>query len=135
VGNSKIKGRRLLPGKTQRRAFEMHAGGVTGIQTSTGSALEDVQRAFRRGEGLGVRDLLQASQETFYGDRRELFYESAWLLVHYLRDGAPEWVDGRFPQLVLYVSEGYPGEVAFRKVYGDPADHEVNFGEYVKKFH
>ena len=78
--------------------------------------------------------MLDASPEIFYGERSRLFYASAWLLVHYLRDGSPEGAANRFPQLLLYLAEGYPQLAAFRAVYGAVDSADAEFRSYVKQF-
>lgn len=107
VGNSRVKGGRLLPGKTLTRRFEMQRGGtLLNVQTAAGASLEEAKRALRAGKGLGVRALLEASPEILYGQTSSLYYASSWLLVHYLRDGSDGWARQRFPQLLLYLVEG-----------------------------
>jgi hypothetical protein len=134
VANSRIKDGRLLPGKTLKRAFEMHMGGVFSMQTAAGGRLDEAKRALREGKGLGVRAMLESSPEIFYGQRAGLFYASSWLLVHYLRDGDASWAEQRFPRLLLYLAEGYPQAAAFRTVYGPPEASDAAFRGYVKSF-
>ena len=78
--------------------------------------------------------MLEASPEIFYGEDRALFYASSWLLVHYLSDGGTGWSTDRFPQLLLYLAEGYPPGAAFRTLYGDPEAADAAFRQYVKSF-
>lgn len=134
VGNSQVKGGHLLPGKTLARKFEMQRGIVLNVQTAAGASLEEARRALRAGRGLGVRAMLEASPEIFYGEASSLYYASSWLLVHYLHDGAEGWARQRFPQLLLYLAEGYPQMAAFRSVYGPPESADAAFLEYVKAF-
>ena len=61
-------------------------------------------------------------------------YASAWLLVHYLRDGTPESAGTRLPQLLLYLAEGYPQLAAFRATYGPVIAAGDDFHRYVKAF-
>lgn len=44
------------------------------------------------------------------------------------------WAEEKFPALVLYLAEGYPGQEALREVYGSPAELEAQFREYVRSF-
>ena len=134
VGNSAIQKGRLKPGKTFARKFAFEGGRVVAFQTGAGERLEDAREALRRGEGLGVKQMLEASPEIFYGEDRALFYASSWLLVHYLRDGGTGWSADRFPQLLLYLAEGYPPGAAFRTLYGDPEAADAAFRQYVKSF-
>ncbi|HEV8239996.1 MAG TPA: hypothetical protein VGS57_11560 [Thermoanaerobaculia bacterium] len=134
VGNSRIQNGRLQPGKTLTRLFEMQSGGVFIVQTTAGGRLDEAKQALRYGKGLGVRTMLEASPQIFYGEKSTLYYASAWLLVHYLRDGGAGWAQGRFPQLVLYLAEGYPQTAAFRSVYGAPEAADAEFRKYVKSF-
>lgn len=134
VGNSRIQDGRLQPGKTLTRIFEMQRGGVRIVRTTAGSRLEEAKQALRQGKGLGVRAMLEASPNIFYGEKSSLYYASSWLLVHYLRDGGAGWAQARFPQLVLYLAEGYPQTAAFRSVYGPPEAADADFRKYVKSF-
>ena len=134
VGNSRIQDGHLQPGKTLRRTFEMQSGGLRNVQTTAGGRLDEAKQALRQGQGLGVRAMLDASPQIFYGEKSSLYYASSWLLVHYLRDGAAGWAQARFPQLLLYLAEGYPQMAAFRSVYGAPEAADADFRKYVKSF-
>lgn len=134
VGNSAVQKGRLQPGKTFARKFAFLGGGVAALRTEAGFNLDEARTALRKGKGLGVKELLEASPEIFYGERSRLYYASAWLLVHYLRDGSPESAASRFPQLLLYLAEGYPQLAAFRAVYGPVAAADDDFRRYVKEF-
>lgn len=134
VGNSRIRDGRIQPGKTLLRTLEMHMAGVVNVQTVAGGRLQEARQALRRGAGLGVRAMLEASPEIFYGEKSSLYYASSWLLVHYLRDGGEGWAQQRFPQLLLYLAEGYPQAAAFRNVYGAVESADQAFRQYVKTF-
>lgn len=134
VGNSAIEHGRLAPGKTLKRKFGFERGRLVGFETGAGARLDEAKQALRRGAGLGLQQMLEASPQIFYGEKANLFYASSWLLVHYLRDGAPDWAAARFPRLLLYLAEGYPQAAAFRSLYGDPAAAEPAFRQYVKTF-
>jgi hypothetical protein len=116
------------------RKYTFEAGELIDLRTGAGASIEEVKRALRQGKGLGVRAMLDASPDLFYGARRDLFYSSSWLLVHYLRDATPGWSSDRFPQLMVYVAEGYPPLAAFRAVYGSPEAADAAFQRYVKSF-
>lgn len=134
VGNSEIRKGRLVPGKTVRGKYVIAGGGVARIDTSGGQQLDEAKRALRKGEGLSLRDLLGAEPDTFYGERRSLYYASAWLLVHYLRDGGDGWATERFPKFLLYLAEGYPAEAALRALYGPIDVADGAFRDYVRSF-
>ena len=44
------------------------------------------------------------------------------------------WDEEKFPQLMLYVAEGYPPLEAFKQVYGDPDELDDAFQRYIRKF-
>jgi len=135
VGNSDVRRGKLTPGKTRRARYELiRAGGARLVETGAAQQVDQARLALRRGEGLGVEELLDASAETFYGENRDLFYASAWLFTHFLRDGAADWSIERFPRLLLYLAEGYPPPAAFAAVYGPPAELDRAFRDYVRSF-
>lgn len=134
VGNSEVRDGRLVPGQKARGRYELWRGQHVRVDSEASLEAAQLQRALRKGEGPGVARLLGATPETFYGAGRELYYGSAWLFVHYLRHGAPDWATTRFPQLVLYLAEGYPDDAAVRQLYGDPGALEAAFRAYAKSF-
>jgi hypothetical protein len=134
VGNSEVKGGRLVPGKALASRYAFFGGGVARLQTFAGARLDEAKRALRDGRGLGLEAMLGASPAIFYGSDSVLYYASSWLLVHYLRDGGDGWAVERFPAFVLYLAEGYPQRAAFRAVYGDPQAADPAFRRYVKSF-
>ncbi len=134
VGNSAIQKGRLKPGRTFVHKYAFEGGQVMSQQTSAGGRLDEAREALRKGKGLGVQQMLEASPAIFYGDSSLLYYASAWLLVHHLRDGGAGWSTDRFPHLLLYLAEGYPQGAAFRTLYGDPVPSDVVFRQYVKSF-
>lgn len=135
VGNSDIRRGRLTPGRTRRARYELvRAGGARLVETGAAQQVDQARLALRRGEGLGVEKLLAASADTFYGENRSLYYASAWLLTHFLRDGAAGWSGERFPRLMLYLAEGYPPEAAITEIYGPPAELDRAFRDYVRSF-
>ncbi|MEO8276848.1 MAG: energy transducer TonB [Thermoanaerobaculia bacterium] len=134
VGNSAIQKGRLKPGKTFVHKYAFQSDQVASYQTGAGFNLDAAKTALRKGQGLSLKDLLVASPEIFYGDRARLYYASAWLLVHYLRDGTPDSATTRFPQLLLYLAEGYPQVAAFHALYGPTGEADAAFRSYVKDF-
>jgi hypothetical protein len=134
VGNSRVRKGILQPGKTLRNKFEMGREGAVHVETSGALQLDAARLALRRGRGLGVPELLAAAPETFYGENRNLFYASAWLLVHFLRDGDAGWAEDRFARLMLYAAEGYPADAVVRDLYGETAALDTAFRAYVRSF-
>jgi hypothetical protein len=143
VANSAIERGRLKPGKTIARQYTFVSGRAMAIETEAGARLEDAKTALRRGKGLGLPEMLAASADTFYGEKVNLYYSSAWLLVHFLRDGGerPDGAEGaasagrdRFRDFLLYVAEGYPQEAAFDALYGAIPQAQSAFERYVKEF-
>ncbi|HVS16653.1 MAG TPA: hypothetical protein VMV46_22300 [Thermoanaerobaculia bacterium] len=134
-GSSEIKRGELVPGRTLHRKFLMHYGQVFKLRTSAGITVAELKRAVRRGEAPTVRELFEATRQDFYGERLQHYYGTAWMLVHFLRHGEPEWREGAFPAFLLYVYEGYPAEAALGAAYGlAVTDVERRFVEYVRGF-
>jgi len=134
IGNSAIRKGQLVPGKTLHRKYELHGGTVQRVDTSGGQEIEEARRALAAGKGLGVARLLAASAETFYGEDRHLYYATAWLFVHFLRDGAEGWSETRFPAAMTYIAEGYPPATVVRDLYGSSDALDASFRSYVVKF-
>ncbi len=135
LGNSEIRKGRLIPGRTAKRKFVLVPGfGAVRRAPESRLSLEDVKRKIRRGDGLRVEQLMTADSGTFYGEKRELYYPSSWLLVHFLRHGEADWAEQEFSSFLLYVAEGYPAAAALETVYGvTPAELEDRFQQYVQK--
>jgi hypothetical protein len=135
VGNSTIKKGMLIPGRTTRsQIYQTSYGSLMG---PSGPALtvDEVKKAVRRNEALSVPEMMNATLETFYGDKRRMYYSMSWLLVHYLRHGQPSWAESEFPTFMLYVAEGYPPAQVLEAVYGStPSELNPAFREYVKNF-
>ena len=135
VGNSEIRKGELIPGRVANDRFVLVLGyGAVRARSESRLSLDEVKRKIRGGEGLTVEQLTTAGSETFYGDKRALFYPTSWLLVHFLRHGEPDWAEREFPRLMLYVAEGYPASQVLETVYGvAPAALEKRFRDYVLK--
>ncbi len=134
MGNSEVKKGRLIPGRTAKEKYVLVRGLVMRAKPEPRISLDEVKRRIRRGEGLSVEQLTTADSDTFYGEKRALFYPSSWLLVHFLRHGDPGWAEEEFPAFMLYASEGYPAAEAMKTVYGAaPAEMEERFRRYVQK--
>lgn len=134
VGNSQVKNGELVPGKTARSESYRGSWGARRGASLARLSVGEVKSAIRKGEGLTIADLIDADGDEFYGDKRQMFYPTAWLLVHFLRHGREEWTSDRFSKLLLYVAEGYPAPEVMRELYGDPSELETEFRDYVKRF-
>ena len=134
-GNSKIEKKHLVPGKTMRGGYvNTQYGGIYRASSQQWSA-DQVRGAVRNGSAPSLDDILQASYPVFYGEQIQLYYTLSWLLVHFLRHGEPEWADTRFPELMLYLAEGYDADIAMRTAYGIPdAELHARFQKYVLSF-
>jgi hypothetical protein len=136
IGNSQItrKGE-LVPGKTVRRKLILaHAYGPVRLTTDAGLSLDALRAALRRREVPALEALVSATPPEFYGERAELHYGLSWLFVHFLRHGSTGR-ETRFPELVLYLVEGYPPADALATSYGaGPAELASAFAEYVAEF-
>ena len=135
VGNSEIKKGKLIPGRAARDKFVLIPGyGAVRATSIPRLNLKDVKLKIRADEGLTVEELIAADEHTFYGERRSLYYPSAWLLVHFLRHGEAGWAEQEFPAFMLYVAEGYAAVAALETVYGfAPAEIETRFRSYIQK--
>jgi hypothetical protein len=134
-GNSRIEGKRLLPGKTLRGSFvATHYGGAYYVASQSRLSADNLRRALRSGDAPSLGEVMRASFPVFYGERRELYYSLSWLLVHFLRHGEEGWAETLFPDLMLYLVEGYDPEASLRAVYGvDEAEMAERFRAYVRK--
>jgi hypothetical protein len=136
LGNSQItrKGE-LVPGKTvQRKLILAHAYGPVRLTTDAGLSLDALRAALRKGEVPTLPALVAATAPVFYGAEAELHYGLSWLFVHFLRHGSAGW-ETRFPELVLYLVEGYPSPDALAASYGSSASElAAAFTEYVADF-
>jgi hypothetical protein len=134
IGDSRIKKKHLVPGKTRGSAIYRTPWGLTMGPSQSRLTLDGVKLAIKKGEALSLEEMVGADRQTFYGEKRRLYYAMSWLLVHFLRHGEEGWGEEKFPKLVLYVAEGYQPAEALRQFYADPADLEPLFRNYVKKF-
>lgn len=132
VGNSAIEKGKLKPGKTLKRKMAFAGPYLQAYQTDAGAQIDAARAALRKGQGIALAEMLAASLETFYGEKRSLFYASSWLAVHYLREGGDDGRTERFRRLLLYLAEGYPAEAAFEATYGPLATADRSFRDYVK---
>jgi len=127
IGNSEVKKGELVPGRIRRtpsRRYAMDEGRVVTRYGGVGTALTlaDIRRAARKGEALTLAEMVDADQETFYGEAQRFYYAASGLLVHFLRHGRPEWETEAFPAFLLYVAEGFPPSAALEAAYGTTAE-------------
>jgi TonB family protein len=134
IGGSRIKKKQLIPGKTRGSAVYRTPWGMQLGPSRTRMTLDEVKVAIKKDKALGMEEMIGAGHQAFYGEKRRQFYMMSWLLIHFLRHGEESWGEDQFPRLVLYVAEGYEPVEALRQIYGDPADLEPRFLEYVRKF-
>ena len=134
LGNSEIKKGELMPGRILKGKFLLsHLSGAYRLKTEAAWSLDEVKKSIRSGAALSVEQLVTADHTAFYGERREQYYPTSWLLVHFLRHGRPEWAEREFPALALYLAEGYPAGDALETAYGVAlADLDEPFRAYAK---
>lgn len=134
VGNSEIRKGEIVAGKTRRVELYRGPWGEARGPASTSRTLDQLKDALKKGDAASLQELLAADISTFYGEKRQSYYGTSWLLVHFLNQGEVGWDEAKFPQLVLYIAEGYPPLAAFRQVYGDPDEFDAAFKQYIRKF-
>jgi hypothetical protein len=134
MGNSKIRKGQLIPGRTRKGELYRGPWGSHWGAASHRYGVLDLKKAVRKRSAIRLEQLIVADPEVFYGEQRSMLYTMAWLLVHFLRHGEDNWATERFPDLVLYLAEGYPVHDVFTRIYGDPAELEEEFYEYVLSF-
>jgi len=133
VANSSVEKGRLVPGKTPRVMPVLEWG--TFVKTHQALSFTEVKTAIRKGAAIPLATLVSAGPQEFYGERTRLYYPQAWLFVHFLRHGRPNWQNDVFPVFLLYIAEGFQPEAAFRAAYAcAPSDLESAFRDYVKDF-
>jgi hypothetical protein len=120
---SRIREGRLIPGGKDRWLDDL----VFVPPTGNGEVPSRPRSSFT------LAELIDSTYSSFRGERRERYYEDAWHAVHFLRHGAEDWAEDRFPRFVLFLAEGYEVRAAFRQVYGmEPSELEGAFRNYVK---
>ncbi len=135
IGNSSVRKKQLVPGKTQRSQIYNTPYGLIMGESHQTMSVDAVQAAVRKRKDLTASDLVEADRDTFYGEKRDQYYPMSWLLVHYLHHGLKNQGPEQFADFLLYVAEGYPAGEVFRSVYGvAPESINDRFREYVRKF-
>jgi hypothetical protein len=120
---SSMREGRLVPGGRDRRLDDLVFVPPAG----------DREVSSRSRSRFTLDELIDSTSSSFHGEQRERYYEDAWLAVHFLRHGAEDWAEDRFPRFVLFLAEGYEVKAAFRQVYGmEPSELEEAFRDYVK---
>ena len=136
-GNSKIQKGSLIPGKTSHGRYVIAHGGPARRMRSLASwSLADARSALRDGEAPTVAELLEATRQTFYGERYNLYYGFSWLLTHFLHHGRETWdTEKPFARMLLYLVEGYSGRAAMAAAFQvTPEELQAEFERYVRKF-
>lgn len=134
IAGSRIKKGQLIPGKTRRAEIYQGPWGAVMGRSSSLLTIDEIRKALKDGTALTLAEMIAADRQEFYGEEHRLYYGLAWLLVHFLRHGDPDWSGERFSRLVLLVAEGYPPLEALRQTYDDPASMQDRFRDYVMKF-
>lgn len=135
VATSDVENGRIIPRASPRRRATGRASHARSLGEPPRADAAQVASAVRSGNAIPLDRLLDARPEELLGEPARLFPAQSWLWVHFLRHGKPEWQDGAFPSLVLYMAEGYPPADVFPAVYGSSAAGlAAGFREYAKRF-
>ena len=135
MGNSRIRKGVIEPGARTRTQFFTAPMRFWRGKTLAQLDADEVRRRLRAGTGMSVSEILAAGPDTFYGEDMPLYYAQSWILVHFLRHGAPGWAEVEFPRFMLYVAEGYDAHDALASVYGVPAaELEARYRSYALTF-
>ena len=139
MANSKIRKGKLVPGRIPGRHVyaRVNQGSlrVTLAESNARLNLAAVKSAIRRGEAPTIIEMADADQDTFLGQRRQLYYSMSWLLVHFLRHGEESWETQEFPSFLLYAAEGFPITEALETAYGCPVSElERPFRDHITSF-
>jgi len=136
-GNSKIERGRLVPGKMDRGRYAIVHGGrrPMRLRSSAQWNLDEARSALKSGQAPSIGQLLEATEDTFYGERIRHYYGFSWLFVHFLQHGREEWETGQtFARMLLYLSEGYASQDALAALFGTtPEELQPEFDRYVRR--
>ena len=136
--NSRIDEGRLIPGKLNQGRYMIPHGrsGPVRLQSESAWTVREARQALREGAAPSIVELVEATADTFYGDRYRVFYGFSWLFTHFLRHGRETWEnDQPFNRLLLYLTEEYPGLDALQAAYGIlPEALQDEFERYVRRF-
>ena len=135
-GNSKIERGEIVPGAVDRGRYAIpHGGGrPVRLQSLTAWNLDEARSVLRSGEAPAIAELMEATRDTFYGERARHYYGFSWLLTHFLQHGREDWERGQsFARMLLYLAEGYPGRDALEAVFRTaPEEIQAEFERYVR---
>ncbi len=136
-GNSKIEQGRLIPGELNQGRYAIAHGrlGPVRLQSESSWSMREARLALRQGEAPTIVELLDATANTFYGDRHQLYYGFSWLFTHFLRHGREAWKSGEpFGRLLLYLTEEYSGRDALQAAYGVlPEEIQDEFEQHIRR--
>ncbi len=136
--NSRIENGRLVTGKLNQGRYVVPHGrsGPVRLQSESTWSVREARLALRQGEALSIAELLEATADTFYGDRYQVYYGFSWLFTHFLRHGRETWEsDEAFARLLLYLTEEYDSRDALQAAYGSqPEELQDEFERYVRRF-
>jgi hypothetical protein len=135
-GNSEIDRGRLVPGQTSRGMYAVAHGRSGPRRLTSGSRwdLEEARSSLRKREAPTISQLLDATADTFYGERHRNYYGFSWLLTHFLQHGREAWNTRQpFGEMLLYLAEGYSGRDALAAAYRTtPEGLQAEFERYVR---
>ncbi len=138
IAKSDIKRGRLIPGSKRKRyaGYRMDLRyGVLRLDSDAVGTVKRLKRAAREKKTLELTEIIRADRETFYSEKRHLYYPQSWVLVHFLCHGEEGWGKNEFPRFMLYVAEGYDVLEAFREVYGMELESLGKaYQKYLEKF-
>ncbi len=133
--NSPVEKGKLILGKRRRTQFYRAPMRLWRGRTEAEVSLKSVWSKIVHGKALQVSALFSAGRDAFYGERMSEYYAQSWLLVHFLRQGKPEWTEESFPSLLLYAAEGYDPRAVIDSLYSmSPEELEAAYRRHVKKF-
>ncbi len=136
-GNSEVDKGQLVPGRTSRGMYAIVHGrsGPRRLMSESQWNLGEARSALRKREAPTISDLLEATEDTFYGERYRHYYGFSWLLTHFLQHGREAWSTRQpFGTLLLYLAEGYSGRDALAAVYETtPEELQREFERYVRR--
>ncbi len=135
-GNSKIERGQLVPGEMDLGRYTIAHGrsGPVRLQSLTTWNLDEARSTLRNGEAPSIAELMEATADTFYGERARHYYGFSWLLTHFLQHGTKAWeTDQAFAKMLLYLAEGYTGRDALEAVFQTtPEEIQLEFEGYVR---
>ena len=136
--NSRIENGRLITGELNQGRYVVPHGrsGPVRLQSESAWSVREARLSLRQGEAPSIVELIEATADTFYGERYQVFYGFSWLFTHFLRHGRETWEsDETFARLLLYLTEEYASRDALQAAYGlQPEELQDEFERYVRRF-